>query len=96
MRHGVARKMHVWSPETDKRLLDAIQVYGTNNWLIGVKGFSFLAPTSLIIFSVARVVSPDATAQQCQNRFQRSLDPNLRRGAWSSEEDAKLRLAVEA
>jgi len=46
--------------------------------------------------TVARVVSPDATAQQCQNRYQRSLDPALKRGPWSPAEDAKLRLAVSA
>ena len=45
---------------------------------------------------VARVVSPDATAQQCQNRYQRTLDPMLKRGPWSPAEDAKLQLAVSA
>ena len=45
---------------------------------------------------VARVVSPDATAQQCQNRYQRTLDPTLKRGGWSPAEDAKLHLAVSA
>lgn len=47
-------------------------------------------------YTVARVVSPDATAQQCQNRYQRSLDPTLKRGPWSPAEDAKLHLAVSA
>lgn len=46
--------------------------------------------------TVARVVSPDATAQQCQNRYQRSLDPTLKRGPWSPAEDVKLHLAVSA
>lgn len=46
--------------------------------------------------TVARIVSPDATAQQCQNRYQRSLDPTLKRGPWSPTEDAKLHLAVSA
>ena len=46
--------------------------------------------------TVVRVVSPDATAQQCQNRYQRSLDPALKRGPWSPAEGAKLRLAVSA
>ncbi|KAF7433305.1 hypothetical protein PC9H_005255 [Pleurotus ostreatus] len=44
---------------------------------------------------VARHVSPNATAQQCQNRYLKSLDPNLRKGAWSDEEDNRLRSAVE-
>lgn len=43
---------------------------------------------------VARHVSEDATPQQCQNRFSRTLDPTIRRGAWTNEEDAKLRQAV--
>jgi hypothetical protein len=34
--------------------------------------------------------------KQCQNRYQRSLDPTLKRGSWSPEEDAKLHLAVSA
>ncbi|KAH7916774.1 hypothetical protein BJ138DRAFT_1052189 [Hygrophoropsis aurantiaca] len=45
---------------------------------------------------VAQYVSEDATPQQCACRWQRTLDPALRRGAWSPEEDARLRLAVEA
>ncbi|KAF4574739.1 hypothetical protein EYR36_006089 [Pleurotus pulmonarius] len=44
---------------------------------------------------VARHVSPNATAQQCQNRYLKSLDPNLRKGAWSDDEDDRLRSAVD-
>ena len=43
---------------------------------------------------VASHISEDATPQQCQNRYQRTLDPTLRHGAWTAEEDAKLRQAV--
>ncbi|KAH7931295.1 hypothetical protein BV22DRAFT_1190583 [Leucogyrophana mollusca] len=45
---------------------------------------------------VAQYVSEDATPQQCANRWQRTLDPNIQRGNWSPEEDARLRLAVDA
>lgn len=31
---------------------------------------------------------------QCQIRYTRTLDPKLKRGAWSSEEDDRLRIAV--
>jgi hypothetical protein len=31
----------------------------------------------------------------CQNRWYRTLDPSIRRGNWSPEEDAQLRLAVD-
>ncbi len=40
-------------------------------------------------------MSPNATAQQCQNRYLKSLDPNLRKGAWSDDEDDRLRSAVD-
>jgi hypothetical protein len=35
MRHGIVRRTHVWTPEFDEKLLDAVEIYGTNNWLIG-------------------------------------------------------------
>lgn len=44
--------------------------------------------------TVARNVSPHATAAQCQNRWCKSLDPALQRGAWTEEEDDRLRKAV--
>jgi hypothetical protein len=31
----------------------------------------------------------------CQNRWHRTLDPSIRRGNWTAEEDAQLRLAVD-
>ncbi|PSR73463.1 hypothetical protein PHLCEN_2v10755 [Hermanssonia centrifuga] len=78
MRHAVSRRVHVWTPGGDKRLMDAIGLYGTGSWML-----------------VARYVSEDATASQCQNRYTRTLDPSLRRGAWTKEEDSQLRRAVE-
>ncbi|TCD71353.1 hypothetical protein EIP91_011124 [Steccherinum ochraceum] len=44
---------------------------------------------------VARMVSDDATASQCQNRYMRTLDPLLKKGAWTEQEDLQLRRAVE-
>ncbi|KAJ8518367.1 hypothetical protein ONZ45_g4556 [Pleurotus djamor] len=44
---------------------------------------------------VARHVSPQVTAAQCQIRFTKSLDTRVRKGGWSDEEDDRLRLAVE-
>lgn len=46
--------------------------------------------------TVACQVSEDATPSQCQNRYQRTLDPALKHKAWSDEEDSRLRLAVQA
>ncbi|KAF8268284.1 hypothetical protein EI94DRAFT_1728203 [Lactarius quietus] len=44
---------------------------------------------------VARAVSEDAQINSCQNRWYRTLDPSIRRGNWTAEEDAQLRLAVD-
>jgi len=44
---------------------------------------------------VARIVSEDVAAPQCQNRYSR-LDPTLKRGKWSKEEDSHLELAFKA
>ena len=41
MRQGLTRRTHQWTEETDKRLLDAIDVYGQHNWQLGMK-FLFL------------------------------------------------------
>ncbi|EPQ59573.1 hypothetical protein GLOTRDRAFT_34698 [Gloeophyllum trabeum ATCC 11539] len=79
MRTAVPRRTHVWTAEADDRLLEAVKIYGLENWLL-----------------VARFVSEDATAQQCQNRYHRTLDPELARGPWTEEEDNRLRRAVEA
>lgn len=43
---------------------------------------------------VARNVSPHATAAQCQIRWSKTLDPALRRGNWTEEEEERLRKAV--
>ncbi|TFK56090.1 hypothetical protein OE88DRAFT_1606944, partial [Heliocybe sulcata] len=79
MRNVVPRKIHTWTNEADERLLEAVKIYGIDNWLL-----------------VAQYVSEDATAQQCQNRYNRTLSPDLVRGPWTEEEDNKLRRAVEA
>ncbi|KAI9466791.1 hypothetical protein BJY52DRAFT_1234364 [Lactarius psammicola] len=44
---------------------------------------------------VARTVSEDAQINSCQNRWNRTLDPSIRRGNWTAEEDAQLRQAVD-
>ncbi|KAF8484987.1 hypothetical protein DFH94DRAFT_257254 [Russula ochroleuca] len=78
MRNTIARKTHVWDAESDRRLLEAVQKYGTESWSL-----------------VARAVSEDAQINSCQNRWYRTVDPSIRRGSWSPEEDAQLRLAVD-
>ncbi|OJT10511.1 snRNA-activating protein complex subunit 4 [Trametes pubescens] len=77
MRHAISRKTHSWTPDADKRLLEAVHIYGTDSWAL-----------------VARWVSEDATASQCQNRYLRTLDPTLRRGPWTPDEDERVKQAV--
>lgn len=43
---------------------------------------------------VAREVAENVTPAQCQNRWQKSLDPTVRHGSWTAEEDVQLRKAV--
>ncbi|KAF9563717.1 hypothetical protein CPC08DRAFT_632473 [Agrocybe pediades] len=43
---------------------------------------------------VALNVSDQVTAAQCQNRWNRTLNPALKRGAWTEREDERLRKAV--
>ncbi|KAI0650090.1 hypothetical protein C8Q79DRAFT_1006389 [Trametes meyenii] len=79
MRHAIVRKTHSWTPDADQRLLEAVDIYGTDNWAL-----------------VARWVSEDVTASQCQNRYLRTLDPALKRGPWTADEDERLRQTVAA
>ncbi|KAG1892762.1 Homeodomain-like protein [Suillus subluteus] len=79
MIHGTTPKIHLWTPDSDERLLKAVATLGHDNWSV-----------------VACQVSEDATPSQCQNRYQRTLDPALKHKAWSDEEDSRLRLAVQA
>jgi hypothetical protein len=46
--------------------------------------------------SVARHVSPYTTTSQCQTRYVRTVDPGIKRGTWSSEENERLRKAIAA
>ncbi|KAA1466108.1 hypothetical protein DENSPDRAFT_790470 [Dentipellis sp. KUC8613] len=96
MRHAIPRKTLSWDDESDIRLLDAVKIYGTENWSLGTL-LVIISVNRLtdMLFVVARTVSEDATAIQCSNRYYRTLDPTLKRGSWSPEEDAKLRMAVD-
>lgn len=35
MRNAIPRKTHAWDAEADQRLLEAVDVYGTESWLLG-------------------------------------------------------------
>jgi len=44
---------------------------------------------------VAKAVSENVTASQCEGRFCRMLDQSVKRGSWTREEDTRLQQAVE-
>ncbi|KAI8077723.1 Homeodomain-like protein [Halteromyces radiatus] len=85
--HGALNsKVHKgrWSTEEDDILLDAVRNYlnqdafTTNN-----------LPWNLIAEQI-----PHRTGIQCQSRWTEALDPAVRKGRWSKEEDELLRQAV--
>ncbi|KAJ7638591.1 hypothetical protein FB45DRAFT_406520 [Roridomyces roridus] len=76
MRTGLERPRQIWTGVADRKVLDAVKMYGTS-WNL-----------------VARYVAPDLTAHQCSGRYSRSLDPNLRHGSWTEEEEQRLVAAV--
>lgn len=97
MRHAIPRKPHIWTPDADARLLEAVNIYGTESWAQGILLIPPVQPKTEPLMrnsSVARQVSEDATSAQCQSRYVRTLDPGIKRGAWSAEEDDLLRNAV--
>jgi myb proto-oncogene protein len=71
-----------WLEDEDSKLKDAVQTHGDNNWPL-----------------IAALV-PGRTTSQCWNRWKQVLGPcidhpNLRRGKWTEDEDAKLKNAVQ-
>ncbi|KAF8639650.1 hypothetical protein AX17_000915 [Amanita inopinata Kibby_2008] len=76
---AVSRQRHVWSPEYNRKLEEAVRRYGYGNWNI-----------------VARSVSENVSASQCEGHYSRTLEPSVKRGPWSKEEDTRLHIAVEA
>jgi hypothetical protein len=80
-------------------LLEAVNTYGGNNWSLGSLLLLLLHPLCtndehVHLFTVALAVSPDATAHACQKRYTDTLDPSLKRGPWSADEDTRLLRAI--
>jgi len=97
MRQTLSRLRHNWIPDADQRLTRAVETYGIDNWQLGTSIFSLFRRVCaffLMTVLVAREVSENATATQCQKRWYKSLDPSVKHGPWTAEEDDRLRKAV--
>jgi hypothetical protein len=73
-----------WTPDVDDKLKDAVQMHNGKNW-----------------YAIACLV-PGRTIHQCNSRWHRHLDPRTRSaqttghpGKWTTDEDAKLKDAVQ-
>ncbi|KAF9579099.1 hypothetical protein BGW38_004790, partial [Lunasporangiospora selenospora] len=69
----------VWTPEEDAFLIAAVQKYGDKTEKWA---------------KIAACV-PGRTNKNCRKRWFHSLDPSLKKGAWTEEEDHLLRTGVE-
>ncbi|KAI8604033.1 Homeodomain-like protein, partial [Dissophora ornata] len=69
----------VWTPEEDEYLRRAVQVYGDKTEKWA---------------KIAACV-PGRTNKNCRKRWFHSLDPSLRKGGWTEEEDHLLRTGVQ-
>lgn len=69
----------VWTPEEDNFLRTAVQIYGDKTEKWA---------------KIAACV-PGRTNKNCRKRWFHSLDPSLKKGAWTDEEDHLLRTGVQ-
>ncbi|KAG0354836.1 hypothetical protein BGZ54_001451, partial [Gamsiella multidivaricata] len=69
----------VWTPEEDEYLRRAVQIYGDKTEKWA---------------KIAACV-PGRTNKNCRKRWFHSLDPSLKKGGWTEEEDHLLRTGVE-
>ncbi|KAF8528857.1 hypothetical protein BU17DRAFT_80012 [Hysterangium stoloniferum] len=74
---SLARVVFHWSSDFDKKLLEAVEKYGTNNWNL-----------------VASFVSPTVSGNQCQIRYDRTVNPSIKRGKFTPQEDQLLFKAI--
>lgn len=69
-----------WSPEEDRRLLDLVEANR-----LGDDDINWVRVTAKM---------PDRTPTQCIHRYYKNMDPNIRRGRWTEDEDDLLKLGV--
>ncbi|KAI8334202.1 Homeodomain-like protein [Chlamydoabsidia padenii] len=82
--HGALNtKVHKgrWSADEDKVLLEAVKSYQNDN------------NNTMPWNDIAQHI-PNRTGIQCQSRWTEALDPAVRKGRWTKDEDASLRQAV--
>ena len=36
MRNAITRQTHTWTAESDATLVEAVNIYGTDNWMLGI------------------------------------------------------------
>ncbi|THH09066.1 hypothetical protein EW145_g2292 [Phellinidium pouzarii] len=80
MRHGMSRRLHVWTTEADERLLDAIDLFGQNNW-------------QLVAMNVSEDVTAHQCQKRYFDTLDPSL--KICR-VWTPDEDEKLLRAAAA
>eukprot|EP00808_Paulinella_micropora_P017566 g57660.t1 len=72
------KKRVKWTLEDDEKLRRAVKLHNAKNW----------KKISQIAFDCSK------TDVQCLHRWQKVLDPNLVKGPWTAEEDAKVQALV--
>lgn len=95
MKQAITRPRHQWDTNADQKLLEAVEIFGTNNWNLGIFLHILYLQVSHHKSTVARHVSPYATTSQCQTRYVRSLNPSIKHEPWTPEEDTRLQKAVD-
>ena len=74
MRQGLTRRTHQWTEETDKRLLDAIDVYGQHNWQLGMKILFLIGTLYLQIIFFHYIQLPELSQRmQLPNNVKRDI-----------------------
>ncbi|GAA6010690.1 hypothetical protein JCM10207_005799 [Rhodosporidiobolus poonsookiae] len=80
-RAGPTRARVGWLPEEDRRLLAAVQVYGFSRGKGSADRWG----------KISKDVGGGRTAKNCRKRYFHSLNPDLKKGRWTKEEDQRLR-----